>query len=154
MKYLILMTTVFICFGNVRAQDIPASSVPTAVKNALLSTHSNPRDVEWEKKGANYKVEYDIGRNDHELWITPSGEVIKHKEGVSSSNLPMAVKNLIKTDYKAYKIDDTDKLTVGSNVLYKVELEKGWGNSKEEIDLILDESAKVYEITDWYQLIE
>lgn len=149
MKYLILVATMVFWFGNANAQKIPASEVPTVVKDALMKAYSNPMDVEWEKKGENYKVEFDIGRLDHELWINSTGEVIRHKEDITSKDLPRAITNKLMLEYSDYIIDEVEKLTVDRRVLYKVELEREVGNTEEEVVLIMDENAKTYEIAEW-----
>lgn len=45
-------------------------------------------------------------------------------------------------------------VTAGNQVLYKVELKKGRGDAKEEIDLFLDEAAKFHEEAEWYLLVD
>lgn len=141
-----VLTLLMLCFGgSLMAQDIPSSEVPNAVKNAFTKEFSNPRDVEWEKKGEYYNVEFEIGRNDHELWITPSGQIVRHKEELSSSELPAAIKNKISANHKGYRIDDVDKLTMGNKALYKVEIKNG----QKEMDLIFDKDGKSYEKSDW-----
>lgn len=149
MKYLILVATMVFWFGNVNAQKIPASEVPAVVKEALMKAYSNPMDVEWEKKGENYKVEFDVGMMEHELWINPAGNIIRHKEDIASTDLPMAITNKLMVEYSDYTIDEVEKLTVDKRVLYKVELEREVGNTEEEVVLIMDENAKIYEIADW-----
>lgn len=96
-----LVSFLVLCVGSTFAQDIATSSVPQVVKNALIKTHSNPRDIEWEKKGENYNVEYEIGKHDHELWISPQGKILKHKEEISSSSLPQGIKKKVAADLKA-----------------------------------------------------
>lgn len=152
MKTFILLAAILFCYGTIHAQDISASEVPEVVKNALLKTHPNPKDVEWERKGEYYNVEYEIGRHDHELWISPSGQIVKHKEELSANALPQGLRNKIKSDYKGYKVDDVDKLTIGNQVLYKIELESGRGSNKTELDLILDENGNSQDNKMWYQM--
>ncbi len=143
---------VFLWYGATQAQDIPASEVPAVVQNAVTKTHTNPKDVEWEKKGAYYTVEYEMGRNDHELWITSSGQIVKHKEEISSTDLPQQIKTKIKADYKGYKIEDVNKLTLGDRVLYKIEIERGRGSDKSEMDLVFDKDANALDKNAWYQM--
>lgn len=150
MKNLILFVTVlFFWNGSIQAQDIPSSKVPEAVKNALMKIHSNAKGIEWEKTGESYNVEYEIGRKDHELWISPEGEILRHKEDISSSNLPQSIKNKIKSEYKGYRIEDAEKLTVKNQVFYKIELD-GRGNNS-DLDLILDANGNSQDNKEWYQ---
>lgn len=152
MKNLFFFIPIIFWSNTLSAQDIPSSQVPNEVKTAFLRVEANPKDVEWEKKGQYYEVEYEIGRFDHELWISPTGQILRHKEEVSSSNLPQSIKNLLQTQYKEFRVDDVDKLTVGNNVFYKIELENDRGSRKQEIDLVLDENAKPQDASVWYQV--
>jgi len=146
------MVLIFFFGRDAIAQDLMPSQVPSIVKDALKTKFPNSNDIEWEKKGEYYNVEFEIGRNDHELWITPSGQIVKHKEEISSAQLPQNIKNKIKTDYKGYRIDDVDKLTIKDKVLYKVEIETRTKNNKKEVDLILDEDGKSFEKSAWYEM--
>lgn len=151
MKNLILLAVIVLWSGNIMAQDISASEVPTIVKDAFKKEFPNSRDIEWEREGEYFNVEFEIGKNDHELWITPSGKIVKHKEDISSAELPTSIKNKIKADYKGYRIDDVDKLTLENRVFYKVEIEIGRNNNKRELDLYFDKDAKSLEKNIWYQ---
>lgn len=151
MKNLILLAVIVFWSANIMAQDISSSEVSTIVKDAFKKEFPNSRDIEWERKGEYYNVEFEIGKNDHELWITPSGKILKHKEEISSAKLPANIKNKIKADYKGYRIDDVDKLTLENTVLYKVEIEIGRDNNKKELDLFFDKDAQSLERNRWYQ---
>jgi hypothetical protein len=151
MKNLILFAMIlFFWQGSIQAQGIPSSEVPEAVKNAFMKTHSNAKDIEWERKGEYYNVEYEIGRNNHELWISSEGQILRHKEDISSSDLPRRIKEKIKSDYRSYRIDDAEKLTAGNQVFYKIELE-GRGNNS-DLDLILDANGNSQDNKVWYQM--
>lgn len=105
------------------AQDISQSEVPSVVLNAFQSKFPKAVDVEWELKGDLYKVEFEIGRYDHDLWIDKNGNVKKHKEEISKSDLPAAIAEKIQTDYKEYRIDDVERIESEGKVTYKVELD-------------------------------
>ena len=105
------------------AQDIPQEQVPSLVLNAFQSKFSNATDVEWEKKGDLFKVEFEIGSLDHDLWIDKTGNIKKHKEEFSKTNLPEAVNQKIKTEFSGYRIDDVDKIETDGKVFYQVELD-------------------------------
>ena len=152
MKSYILLGFSLLIGANVLAQDLRSSEVPTTIRTSFDKDFPNARDIEWEKKGANYKVEFEIGRNDHEVLINTSGQILGHKEDISDSQLPQAVKSKIKNEYKAYRIDGADKQAVGSKVLYKVEIESGRFNNKKELDLILDQKGQILDHKVWYEL--
>lgn len=110
------------------AQDIRQSEVPSVVLNAFQSKFSNAADVEWEMKGDLYKVEFEIGKFDHYLWIDKNGKVVKHKEELSKSDLPPAINDKIKAEYKDYRVDDVYKIESDGKVTYEVELDGNRGD--------------------------
>jgi hypothetical protein len=110
------------------AQDIPQSQVPSVVLNAFQSKYSNATDVEWEMEGDLYKVEFEIGRYDHDLWIDKNGVIKRHKEEISKSDLPAAITDKIRTQYSEYRIDDVEKIEIDGKVTYKVELDGKGGD--------------------------
>lgn len=109
--------------STVSAQDIPQSQVPSVVVNAFQSKFPNADDVDWEKEGKLFKVDFEIGSRDHDLWIDNSGNIKKHKEELNKSDLPAAVAEKIKNEFKEYSIDDVDKIEADGKVSYLVELD-------------------------------
>ena len=134
------------------AQDIMTSEVPNIILDSFNKEFPNARDIEWEKKGEHYKVEFEIGRHDHDVLINTAGQILGHKEDIANSQLPSVIKNKIKTDYKGYRIDGADKQTIGNKVLYKIEIESGRSNNKKELDLILDQEGKSYDHKAWNEI--
>lgn len=91
--------------------------------------------------GSLYNVEFEIGWNtDHEIGYDTEGNIVKHKEGISKSELPKAVQNGIKTNFSGYAIDDLERITDNGKVFYKMEL-----NSlmKEDWDVVMDADGTV-----------
>lgn len=115
---------------QLQAQDIPQSQVPSVVVNALQAKFPGAVGLEWEMDGANYKADFDIKTNDHDVWLTPAGVIVRHEEDITANSLPAEVKNAIKKEFGSYSIDDADKITEGTNVTYKVELDKLTGDRK------------------------
>lgn len=109
--------------AHVFAQDIAATDVPSIVVNALQTKFSNVSDLEWEVEGELYKADFEIGTRDHKVWIGKTGIVTKHKADISKNDLPAIVKQHIDKDFKAYKIDDADKIESDGNIFYEVELD-------------------------------
>ena len=98
-------------------------------------------DVEWELKDQLYKVEFEIGRKDHEAWINSTGGIVKHKQDITEGELPKEVTASISKNYKGYRIDDVERIESNKKFSYKVELKT---LSKEQ-DVIFDQSGKVIE---------
>lgn len=122
-KLIILLLAVWILNVHANAQDIPQSQVPSVVLNAFQVKFPNATDVDWELKGDQYKVDFEIGTRDHDVWIDKSGNIKKHKEDISKKDLPQGIVNKIVKDFSSYKIDDTDKIEADGKVVYLVELD-------------------------------
>lgn len=105
------------------AQDIPQREVPSVVLNAFLTGYPKASDVEWELQGKVYNVEFEIGNVDHEAWYDASGKLLKHKEEVRISELPMPVLDVVKKDFPDYKLDDADKVDEDGKTFYVIELD-------------------------------
>ncbi|WP_432714327.1 PepSY-like domain-containing protein [Pedobacter sp.] len=125
MKKLIIIATAVLLFTNVSfAQDIPSTDVPSVVLNSFNKSFPKSSKVEWEIKGENYNAEFNINRRDHEVWISKTGAILKHKKELKPSELPAAVKAQINQSYAGYRIDDVDQYEVNKQFYYKVELKK------------------------------
>ena len=119
------------------AQDV--SMVPAIVLNSFKLHFPSAVDVEWDLEAGYFNADFDIDFKDHEAWLDSAGNLIKHQQDISSGSLPATVKETIKRDFASYRIDDIKKIEEGTNVTYKIELEKG----PEERIIVLDVNGKV-----------
>lgn len=103
--------------------DIPASKVPSVVKNAFEQQYNNPVDVEWEKKKRNYEVDFELENVDHAALFNPEGRLLMAKQDISETDLPTAITDRIAVDFPDHYIDDVDKVETGEKTLYQVELD-------------------------------
>ncbi|HLW33225.1 MAG TPA: PepSY-like domain-containing protein [Aequorivita sp.] len=139
MKTLKIFMMFFFATGLVMAQDIKPTDLPEAVRKAFLKGNAQATDVEWKKDMENYKVEFDIGRMEHEIWYTPSGTVIKKEQEMTEADLPQAIRDVIKSKYSGYRVDDVEMTWHNNTTTYEVELEKG----KEEWEVTFDSNGKI-----------
>lgn len=122
------------------AQEIPANQVPSIVLNAFKKDFSEARDVEWEKMGDQYQVEFETGwSTDHEVWFAANGTMTRHEEEISKKALPKAVVNALSAEFKGFAIDDLKRITTPENVTYQVEAD---GRSQ-DWKVTLDQSGKI-----------
>jgi hypothetical protein len=132
MKTVTFLTAILLSTATLFAQDIAENEVPSVVLNNFKKEFPKASDVEWERHGEQYNVEFEIGWfNDYEAWFSASGELLKHTEEISEKDLPQAVKETIKNQYADYSIDDAVKITENNTIYFMVEIEKG----NEEKDL-------------------
>ncbi len=139
-QFLVFGTTLAIAFTT-QAQDIPQSQVPSVIVNEFNKQFPKATDVEWEMDGSLYDVEFEIGWNiDHEVWYNAEGKMVKHKEDISKSELPKAVIDKIKADFKGYSIDDLERISDNGKVVYKMELD---ALVQQDFDVVMDSEGKI-----------
>ena len=121
------------------AQDLNPADVPVNLKDAFSKEYSKATDVEWEKELDNYKVEFELNRQDHEVWYNASGMVLKKEIEITKAELPQAIRDAIKLKYAGYRVDDVEMIWQKNTTTYEVELEKG----QAEKHIIFDRNGKV-----------
>lgn len=123
------------------AQKMESGQVPQKVRNVMEKAYPNAQDVEWEKSGNLYVVEFEIGTPDldHKMWITEAGKLERHKEEMNPQSLPASIREAIKKEYPGYVVDDVTRNMENGTVTYKAELESG----VEELEVIFSESGKI-----------
>ena len=139
MKTLKILAFTLLASSAAMAQDLGTADVPNNLKEALKKEYPKAADVEWEKELDNYKVEFEINRQDHEIWYNASAQILKKEQEISETELPKAIRDAIKSSYAGYRVDDVEKIWQNDTVTYEVELEKG----QEELHLTFDANAKV-----------
>lgn len=141
MKYLII--TAALLYANLTfAQDIPVANVPSVVLNVFNKSFPKSNQVEWEQEGEIYNAEFDIDWRDHEVWISKTGSILKHKKELKEKELPAIVKTYIQQNYAGYRIDDVDQYEVNKRFYYKIELK----NDGTERKVIIDQAGKAASI--------
>jgi hypothetical protein len=137
-KLIFVMCSMFyasVSFG----QDLKETEVPSVVLNKFKQEYPKALDVEWKLKAELYKVDFEIGKDDHEIWLDKAGKIVKHKEEIKSEQLPKEVIASINKDFKWYKIHDPKKTDNAGIVTYKVELK----TATDEQEVTFNKSGKV-----------
>ena len=125
------------------AQVIPQSQVPPAVLNAFQGKFAGMTEVKWETKGELYKAEFKVDKRGHDVWIDKSGKITKHKEDFPKKDLPAAIQQQIAKEFKAYKLDDADKIEMDGKIFYQVELD----GASDDRKVLFSADGKVQENT-------
>lgn len=141
MKNLAVLLSIVTSFSF--AQDIPQSQVPAVVVNAFQQKYSKAADVEWEKKGDIFEVEFETGipAKDHKIHLDKTGKVIMHAQDIAKSELPAVVRKSIKQQFPGYISSDAVRIEQKGVITYKVDLEK----KKDERKVTFDIKGKVVE---------
>ncbi|WP_419212072.1 PepSY-like domain-containing protein [Maribacter sp. X9] len=124
MRNLAIAALALFASATVSAQDLMTSQVPTNLNTTFQKAYPNATDVEWEMEGENYKVEFDMGQMDNEIWYSKDGNTIKTEMEITENELPAAVKKTAQIKYPKYKIDEVEMTEENGQKTYEVELEK------------------------------
>ncbi len=139
-KVIQLMAMFFLGLGTTFAQDISESQVPSLIVDNFKKEFPKATDVEWERKGDLYNVDFEIGLfTDYEAWFSASGTLIKYTVEIPTGDLPKAVTNSINNQYKGYRIDEAKKNIENGIETYEVEIEK----ENDERELVFSKNGKL-----------
>ena len=125
------------------AQVIPQSQVPPVVLKAFQEKYASATEVKWETKTDLYKAEFKVNKRGHDVWIDKTGKITKHKEDFPKKDLPAAIQQKIASEFKAYKLDDADKIETDGKIFYQVELDGATDDRK----VLFSADGKVQENT-------
>lgn len=130
-KYTTYIFLFLLSIFSLQAQDLSKKDVPSVILNNFQNAFPNACDIEWEKKGEKYKVEFEIGhRNeDRSAWYDNEGQLLKLQQEISKKDLPEVISDNINKDYRWYIITDAERVTEGEEITYRVEvrsLTKEW----------------------------
>jgi len=132
-KNLKLAMLALIGTATIAAQDLNINEVPSNLRTAFEQAHYGATDVEWEKDQDSYKVEFEIKREDYEIWYTTDGSISKMEKEIAENNLPQVIKSAINSKYPKYKIDSIEMMEENNSATYEVELKRGWNDEKHVI---------------------
>ncbi len=125
--------------ASATAQDIAEDKLPQEVRNAFQARFTSAESVEWETKGELYEADFKVGSRDHEVSIDKSGKITRHKEDFPKKQLPKAIQEQLSGEFKAFKLDDADKIEMDGKVFYEVDLD----GEAEDREVLFTEDGKV-----------
>lgn len=135
MKKLLFAGIALVVTGNVMAQDLKSSAVPSVVKTALAKKYPEAAKVSWEKEKGNYEANWG-GKSgeDNSVVFTPSGTFVEIVKAIAVSDLPKNVAPYVVAHYKGARIKEAGKVTdAAGKTMYEAEIKGG--------DLIFDENG-------------
>ncbi|MDT7827512.1 PepSY-like domain-containing protein [Pricia sp. S334] len=144
MKNLSVALIALLGTAAVSAQDLNPADVPQDLRDTFEQAHPNASDVEWEREGDSYKVEFEVDYQDQEVWYSADGQTNKMEKDIKEDELPQAISSAISDKYADYKVDSIEMTEENGKTTYEVELEKGWDD---EINVVFDADGKV--LNEW-----
>lgn len=135
MNKLLFAGIALVVTGNVMAQDLKSSAVPSVVKTALAKKYPEAAKVSWEKEKGNYEANWG-GKSgeDNSVVFTLSGTFVEIVKAIAVSDLPKNVAPYVAAHYKGARIKEAGKVTdAAGKTMYEAEIKGG--------DLIFDENG-------------
>lgn len=126
----------------VQAQDLTMQEVPANLNESFQKLYPEATDVEWEKEGATYKVEFDTNQMEHEIWYSENGTLVKTEKELAITELPAAIASALKSNYSKYKIDEVEMTEENGKKIYEIELEKMFSK---DITIFMTDNGSVVE---------
>jgi uncharacterized membrane protein YkoI len=131
---LLIVMMISLTLSTVYAQEVEQKDVPEAVKTSFQKECTTAKEVEWEKEGSNYEVEFEMNKTEYSVLFDDAGSKLETEMEITTKELPKAVSEYVKTTYKK-TVKEAAKSTDANGVItYEVEI-KG-------MDLIFDKDGK------------
>jgi hypothetical protein len=123
--YLLLFLTMAGLTPAACSQRLTAKDPPALIQNTLKARFPNATEVEWEKKKDLFEAAFFQGPQEHSVLLDATGTIRMIKQDIAATELPAAIAEVLKKNYAAYTLDDSERIEKGGEVFYQVELEKG-----------------------------
>ena len=106
------------------AQEIKETEVPSVVMNSFKGLFADAQKADWEKLNDKYEVEFEQGTTERGAVLDASGKVLMLKQEIANPEVPAAVSNAIKQNYKSYDLEEAEKIEYEGKTYYEVELSR------------------------------
>ncbi|MFB0495333.1 hypothetical protein ABID99_001570 [Mucilaginibacter sp. OAE612] len=139
-KAILLIITAALLGTGAVVKATGSLEVPVAVKQSLAKKYPNATKVTWEKEKGNYEANWG-GKSgeDTSVTFTPKGEFVEEGDAIPVTQLPPAVFEYVKTNYKGTKIKEAGRVTnAAGKKMFEAEI-KGK-------DLLFDQKGKFIKI--------
>lgn len=137
--FIAILFLVLTSCNNDDDNNLLQNQVPNEVIVAFQGQFPNATDVEYQKVGGQYEVDFDINNVEHDALYNADGTLVKYKYDILSSEVPQAILITIETDYENRLIDDAEILMIDEVVYYQIELE----NIPVDIKLVFNNDGTV-----------
>ncbi|MCF8309376.1 MAG: PepSY-like domain-containing protein [Bacteroidales bacterium] len=122
-----------------KAQDeMESPKVPDPVKKAFKTEKPKMNDVEWEKEGNYFAVEFKEEGVEKEMVYDAKGNVVSTETGIDTGSLMPSIKKYLEENYRDYEIEEAEKIEKKGKTSFEVEVEA----NDEEIELLFDSNGQ------------
>ena len=135
MRRLALMMVAAMITSLTFAQKLQEKDVPTPVKTTFKKQYPNTKDVKWEKEGKNFEAEFELNKTEQSVLLNAQGNILETEVEIELNQLPSAVLDYIKANYKGQSVKEAAKITdANGKDTFEAEVMK--------MDVLFDESGK------------
>ncbi len=129
--YTLLVCALFIACDN---DDYPNSKVPSVVLNSFRTQFSNATDIQYNKLGEHYEIEFEIEHKDAGTILDSAGSIVKERREISWKDLPAEIQNSLDKAFGRDKIEDPEVIEAGDKVYYQVQIKRFLFDKKVVLD--------------------
>jgi hypothetical protein len=137
------MCTLFCLSALSQETKITKKDLPKAILSAFEKAYPKATikglSSELEEGKTYFEIESVDGKISRDLLYLADGTVVEIEEGVSTADLPSAVKATLQKEYPKGKVVKAEKTTKGDAVTYEMKVSSG----KTHAELVIDPAGKV-----------
>ena len=100
-----------LCIVTAVAQKVKEADVPAAVKAGFKTSFPSAKVEKWEKEGADYEAEFDMGKSEYSAVFSADGILKETEQEIAVKDLPAAVTQTLKTKYPKAKVTEAAIIT-------------------------------------------
>lgn len=146
MKFIPYVFILFTFFSISCDDDLNPTEIPSVIENTFKSNFPHATDVEWERYGDNFEVDFEFKKADHSARIEKTGNLLEYKFEIEKEMLPPTVISRIQTEFADSDWEDAEILVRGKNRYYQLEIDGFLSDKK----IILDSLGnKINNIKTW-----
>lgn len=121
-------------------QDISQREVPSLILNNFKVDFPRAMDIEWEKKGELYQVEFELDKNkDQEIWYDELGTMTRQEMEISTAEVPAEILAAVQKEFAGFKLDEAKKILENGRTEYHLDLE----SRAEDWDVVFAPNGKI-----------
>lgn len=120
----LLVVFCFLMAVNAYSEEIEEDAVPSTVRSSFVSQYPKAEDVEWEKEGEHFEVDFEVNETEMSLIIDRNGTILEKETEISVEELPSVIRENLAAAYPGYEIKKAEKVEKDGEIIYEVEIEK------------------------------
>ncbi len=123
--------------------DIDPSQIPSVVQNTLKSNFPHATDIEWERYGDDFEVDFEFKKIDHSARIDRTGTMLEYKFETAKNTLPPTIIKAMNTEYPDSNWEDPEILVRGNKRYYQLEIDGFLKDNKILLDSLGTETTTI-----------